>query len=115
MGVDYIAKFGLGFKVESSELEEYFDKTILEEGETIEDFIDDNGESEMMSYLDLPDGIHTSYWGNSYSGNYFHFIHVDKPTSKEDILAKWDKLEAFIKEAELVNKVIGIVGGGLLW
>jgi len=111
MGVDYSAKFGIGIEVEPSYVTHLIDEECYNDEESIEDLDD----MEIMECLKLPDGITTSYWGNSYSGHHTHFIHAEgNAQSKEEMMKQWDLMEAWVKEVGLEGSV-GLIGGGLVW
>jgi hypothetical protein len=111
MGVDYSARFGIGFEVEPSECHKFLDDDFLHEGETM----DDVNDGEIMECIMLPDGLEASYWGNSYSGNHTYFICASShATSKEEMMAQWDLLEAFSKE-HFDGRGVSLIGGGLVW
>ncbi len=111
MGVDYSAKFGIGFEVDPSECHHLVSKDCLTSDESIEDL----DEMEIMECLDLPEGIESSYWGNSYSGNHTFFLSAWGGThSKEQMIEQWDRMEAFAKE-HFEGRKVSLIGGGLVW
>lgn len=110
MGVDYSASFGIGFKIEPSELNHLIDP------ECSDVPIDEMDDMEILECISLPDGLKYDYWGNSYTGNHTYFITTsDNATSKNQIIEQWDLLESFITEHKLKGKDVALIGGGLLW
>lgn len=108
MGVDYDANFGIGFEVEVDE----------NNPPNLDEYDGSLGEFMETGLSGRFDGVFMNYYGDTYSGERYYCITINKPL--KEIAEKYDyyesELRKFVQQNHLkTTSEFGLVGGLLIW